>query len=280
MRTRYDLVIGMGMACSCSQALRRANLQFLSFPFDWVAPDTRDRRHLERDLPNRAHSIVNAFGDWLRIEDLRFVRPHETNGKDIYLNARTGLVFNHDFPAGRPLAETFPEVAGKYRRRSIRLIELIRRSRKVLLVRIERPDLPGVTPAADCVEARQILTAGFPGIRFDLLQLVCDPSRPRSDRNETTPAEGIVRIGFDYRSEDPSAAAYQPDLEVLAKTLADRFSVADYRTREEIRSHREAILRTKLAEAGCDTVFQLRLKRLKRSILKRLPGTLFKGRNA
>ena len=277
MRTRYDLVIGMGMACSCSQALRRANLQLLSFPFDWVAPDTRDRRHLVRDLPARAHAVVRAFEDWLRIEDLGFVRPHETNGKDIYLNARTGLVFNHDFPTGRPLSETFPEVAGKYRRRSARLIELIRRSRNVLLVRIERPDLPGVTPVADCVEARQILADGFPGVNFSLLQLVCDPSRPSPNRRETALGEDIVQISFDYRSRDPSAAAYQPDLKLLAETLADRFSVADYRTREEIRGHKEALLRKKLAEAGCNTLLQFRWKRLKASIRKRLPGGPFKS---
>lgn len=276
MRKRYDLVIGMGMACSCSQALRRANLQLLAFPFDWVAPDTRNRRHLVRDMPTRAHAIVGAFADWLRIEDLRFVRPHETNGKDIYLNARTGLVFNHDFPTERPLTETFPEVAGKYRRRSARLIELIRRSRNVLLVRIERPDLPGGTPAADCVEARQILADGFPGVNFSLLQFVCDPSCPPPSRREMAFGDDILQISFDYRSTDPSAATYQPDLEILTEALADRFSVTDYRTREEIRRHKEALLRKKLAEAGCDTLLQLRWKKLKNSIRKRISWASFK----
>ena len=277
MKKRYDLIIGMGMACSCSQALRRANLQLLSFPFDWVAPDTRDRRHLVRDMPARAHAVVGAFADWLRIEDLRFVRPHETNGKDIYLNARTGLVFNHDFPAGCPLTEAFPEVARKYRRRSARLVELIRRSRNVLLVRIERPDLPGVTPAADCMEARQILADGFPGVSFSLLQLVCDPSRPPSNRREMAFGEDSVQFSFDYRSKNPSAAAYQPDLEILAEALADRFSVAEYRTREEIRRHKEKLLREKLAKAGCDTLLQLRWKKLKASIRKRLTKSSFKS---
>lgn len=267
----YDLAIGMGMACSCSQALRRAERQMLSFPFDWVAPDTRDRRHLVRDLPARAQAIVGDFGNWLRLDDLRFVRSHETNGKDVYLNVRTGLVFNHDFPGGRPLSETFPAVAEKYRRRTDRLVGLIRRARRVLLVRVERPDLPGATPADDCREAREILANGFPGVSFDLLQLVCDPSCPPAERRVETIERGLVRISFDYRSREAGHAAFQPDLQLLADVLADAFSVAEYRTRDEIRRHRDSLLRDRLAKAGCSSMLQLRWKKLKTSIRKRLP---------
>lgn len=259
------------MACSCSQALRYANRQFLSFPFDWVAPDTHDRRHLVHDLPARARYVVDGFRDWLRFEDLRFVAPHETNGKDIYLNVRTGLIFNHDFPAGRPLRETFPEVAGKYRRRIDRLIGLIRRSRNVLLVRIERPDLPDVTPEDDCIRARQILADGFPGTSFSLLQLVCNSSILPSNHRQERINEKIIRIGFDYRSRVPGSASYQPDLRLLADVLADLFSVRDYRTREEIRSHKAVLLRERLARSGSATLLQHRWKKLKKSIVRRIP---------
>lgn len=34
--TRYDLIVGMGKACSCSMSLRKAGLQHLSLPFDWM----------------------------------------------------------------------------------------------------------------------------------------------------------------------------------------------------------------------------------------------------
>jgi hypothetical protein len=34
---RYDLAFSLGAACSCSVALRRAKLQFASFPLDWIA---------------------------------------------------------------------------------------------------------------------------------------------------------------------------------------------------------------------------------------------------
>ena len=32
----YDFIFGLGNACSCTQTLREADLQVLSFPFDWV----------------------------------------------------------------------------------------------------------------------------------------------------------------------------------------------------------------------------------------------------
>ena len=33
---RYDICFGIGEACVCSQVLRKAGLQKLSYPFDWV----------------------------------------------------------------------------------------------------------------------------------------------------------------------------------------------------------------------------------------------------
>ena len=35
-QTHYDLVFSLGQLCACSQALRTANLQFASYPLDWV----------------------------------------------------------------------------------------------------------------------------------------------------------------------------------------------------------------------------------------------------
>ena len=37
MTGKYDLILPIGEACSCSQSLRTAGLQFASFPWDWIA---------------------------------------------------------------------------------------------------------------------------------------------------------------------------------------------------------------------------------------------------
>lgn len=35
-KEKYDLILSIGEACSCTQALRKSNLQIFSYPFDWL----------------------------------------------------------------------------------------------------------------------------------------------------------------------------------------------------------------------------------------------------
>ena len=64
MRTRYDLVFGAGVACSCAQTLREAELQLLSFPFDWVGPNARCSAY-DEDVLRRVNHICNDFDGWI-----------------------------------------------------------------------------------------------------------------------------------------------------------------------------------------------------------------------
>lgn len=240
-RCHYDLVLGMGFACSCSQTLRAAGLQHLSFPFDWVAPDISDSKGYRHEILRRADQLARDFPDWLRLEDFRFIRTCEETGKDIHLNTRLGLTFPHDFPARLPAADAFPGIMTKYRRRIDRLLVLFSRSRRVLLVRIDRPDLPITTDPADFMKVRSVLEAKFPLSRIDLLLLSPDGDRKFENRAEERLGEGFTRISFDYKSRIPGSEAYQPDIRCLAQLLKARISVRDYRTREERRRHRKSV---------------------------------------
>ena len=228
----YDLIFGVGPACSCAQTLRHARLQFLSFPFDWIGP-TFGQPGWDDDLRRRTDLICSEFENWLRPEDFSFHGPH-TNGKDKYFNDRLGLIFLHDVPQGSPFQGYFPTLVEKYRRRCSRLLELIRRSKAVLLVRVERPDLDYRTPIDDCRYARERLTEHFTPTRFDIVLLQCDASLKHGECREERIEDGLIRLSLDYRNLAPDADIRQPDFDRTAAALRERFAVREYRTKAEI----------------------------------------------
>ena len=274
MRNRYDLVFGTGVACSCTQSLRRAGLQLLSFPLDWVGPNARCTAY-DEDLLRRAGHICDDFAHWIELGDFRTRGPnngdHQENGMlDLY-NDRLELQFIHDFPRTLPFEQSFPAVLEKYRRRIARFTGLLQTSRRVLVVHLERPDMPFVTPLADFKTARERLSAKYPGARFDFALLYRTTGIPFAQRKVEHPEPWMTTITFDCKSPDPKAKGHEPDIRALSKALADIAVVRDYRTREEIRRHKAVLLRKRLARSGSDTLLQHRWKKLKKSILKRIP---------
>ena len=276
MRKHYDLVFGIGVACSCAQALREAGLQLLSFPFDWVGPNARCREY-DEDVLRRTDHICNNFDGWIEPGDFQSRGPNEgdhlTNGMLDYFNTRFELQFIHDFPRTVPFEQSFPAVLEKYRRRIARFTGLLKQSRKILVVHLERPDMPFVTPLADFRTARERIRATYPDAQFDFVLLYRTPGIPFAQRKVERPETWMTTISFDYKSPDPDAEGHQPDIKALARSLSSIATVRDYRTREEIRRHKDALLKKKLEKAGCETILQLRWQRLKRSILKRIPGS-------
>ena len=270
MTKKYDLIFGLGAACSCSQALRAAHLQLLSFPFDWVVPRL-DCASYDNDLLHRVSSICNDFPDWFRKEDFHFRKDPKTNGMLDYFNERLGLVFLHDFPCGIPFDESFPAVQAKYRRRIDRFIHLLRHSRKVLVVRIERPDLDHTPPLAHFQSAKAELTAKFPWVDFDFLAFRPLPGIAFEDRSVERPETWLTCIAFDYRSKKPGAQPIAPNFRELTDALQALATVREYRTRDEIRRHRQSELQKKLAETGCRNQFEYRIFKLKRKLARHLP---------
>ena len=274
MKQRYDLAFGLGMTCGCSLTLRKARLQYLSFPGDWTAPVwfNAENPRLRHGLCLRANILCRGLGDFLRLEDLRFDRTHPWNGKDVYFNERTRYVFNHDFPAGGNLAQELPKVQLKYQRRYKRLTDLIRASKRVLAVRIDTPSDRNWPPTSldDCRQARKALSEAFPQTTFDFVLLNFEKGRPYGQRTDERTDDGIYHYAFDYSNPKPGADPLLPDLSVTARLLADRFSVRDYRTREEITTHKTERRHKAWAKVGANSSIDFILKkavhRIKRAI--------------
>lgn len=258
MKEPYDLVFGMGYACSCALALRAAKLQFESFPFDWNTCQD------PKDLLVRANLIRTDFAHWLDKEDLSFFSHNlERESMDVYTNRRTRFVLIHDFEKGLPFETAYRRVCEKYGRRIARLSDRISSSRRVLVVRLDSPAQPAPTEVADCRATLQILQERFPNTTFDLLLVSLDKSRAFKSRLAEDLGGHLTRISFDYRSKAPNAPDYQTDSDQLSAVLRSVASARDYRTREQRAAFRRKKQLDRWAEFGATNRWQYLLAKLR-----------------
>lgn len=161
LRDHYDVAFSIGGGCACSQMLRRAGMQFASFPFDWAGV---------KRIPTKLEILADDFRTILSREHMEFVEPNTAKDKDVYINKANGMLFLHDFPRGVPIAEAYDEVAEKYRRRGERLLSLISKSKHVLVVHV---CIPSYTPHEDAefLESYEIIRRRFSGVEFDFLSI-------------------------------------------------------------------------------------------------------------
>ena len=228
VRDRYDLVFGIGQACSCSWALREAGLQFASYPFDWVA---------NVDLVGRSRIVADDFRDWLVEDRMEFEKGTPSYNCDIYHNRVTGMGFNHDFPKGVPFKESFPSVRAKYDRRINRLFADIRRSKRVLVVWVGVPGR-GVLPAEHVALCLKTFREKFPGVEFRMLVIENDPGvSVKSPRVEE--GDGFERISFDYEDRSKEGNRFQVKMKLLSRALG-RVEAVDHRTPEEKRAYEKS----------------------------------------
>ena len=187
---KYDVVFSLGAACLCSQMLRKKDLQFSSYPLDWVA---------NKDFAFRTDLLVSDFDFFFDKEDLYFTG--DSNGMEdhpceVCINKRTGMGFPHDFSFGVDFETAFPEVKAKYDRRVKRLLDDIERNKNILIVYVippaapeEQKDIPDNVLSA----CHDKITARFPDKNIDILCLIC----ARDSREQNIGAH-IRKIYFDF----------------------------------------------------------------------------------
>lgn len=222
-RDKYDFAFPLGAACAASIALRAANLQFTSTPFDWIGGGT---------VLGRARLLADGFKDWMRIEDMELTDViSATFNSSIYRNRVTGLVYSHDFPAACYLEDELPGIVAKYDRRIRRLFEEVSRAKKVLVVYNEIPYRP-VASDADIVEARRVLQARFPESCVDLLYFAQDPDCV--DREPAALDEHVTKVLLDYHSIEHGYVSVAALYHKMVQFLRSRYEVPDPRTPEQI----------------------------------------------
>lgn len=267
MKKHYDLIFGIGRACSCSQSLRAADLQLASFPWDWI---------IDPGAQGRVEIICNDFKDWLNLEDLEQRAPHTIYVKEYIFNKRNNLLFLHDFKIGIPIKEQFASVKAKYARRIARLNSCIKSSKApVLAVCIDAPHLTEPTSLDEMRECRRMLETKYPGTKFDMLLINRDSNRSFKERLEEEPEPGLMRAAFEYKDMAPGRPIFAIDIPLMGEYLKSRFTVRDYRTPAEYAAYaahqkelRKETRMVKMQEAGASNRFEYMLIRLKKRLTR------------
>ncbi len=213
MKKRYDFVFSLGQACSCTENLRKAKLQVLSYPFDWLYGTS---------LEARIGLLVNDFRDWFRKDDFEFDSDKPGSKFHVYRNVRTGLIFNHDFPRSDDFTTGYGKVCARYKRRTARLIKKIEASAKVLAVYVEQPYARDFVPDHKLIYCKDRLNSRFRDSTVDLLYVHRGDSR---DARWRTIANGVTTLSLDYRSTAPDALDYQVDRILLSNAMKSRIGL-------------------------------------------------------
>lgn len=150
---KFDLYVGMGAACSCSQTLRSHYLQDWSYPMDWLYDD-------DANFMGRVDIVSAKYANYFDKKDL-VLYGDEPNGKVAYKNTTSGLVFNHDFMKNKTFDAQYDEIAEKYQRRISRLLVNIEKAKSVLFVYIERPDVKTIATDKEIITACKKLQKTF-----------------------------------------------------------------------------------------------------------------------
>ena len=216
------MAFSMGFSCGGTMALRRAGLQFTSYPLDWIGSP---------GIVASARMIASDFGGWFEKDDLQLVAVRGGSFQNnVYQNRKTRFGFPHDFPRFFRFEEKYPETAEKYARRIKRFMGDLGAAKTALVVYIERPINPRATDA-DLAEAKRILEAKFPATRFELVYFFLDEGR--KDFAETAVAGGITAVACNYVQYDHGEKSHAIDADVQAAYFRGRFGVPDRRSEEE-----------------------------------------------
>ena len=206
---KYDLVFGIGAACSCTQILRNANLQHQSNPLDWLFGAT---------FEGRVNLLVNEFENFINKEDLEFAGQRENPEPcDIYQNKANDIVFNHDFPLNMSLEKSYPIIKEKYDRRIKRLLNGINVAQNVLIVYIETPNSGQNIENDVLLNSYKQISGKYNTKNITLLYFACDTNIPKLQ--EEFISNNVIKVIGDYKNKKVGAVDYAVDTHILNKYM-------------------------------------------------------------
>ncbi len=160
---KYDLIFGIGEACSCSQLLRVNFLQFVSYPLDWL---------FGTDFIGRCKILANDFNNFINKDDLEYAFVEKSINCNAYHNKYNDITFNHDFRKDIPFDEMYNQVKEKYARRITRLIDDIEKSNKILVVYLEIPTINhNLISEEDIIKGFNLIKKRYPEKDIDLIYI-------------------------------------------------------------------------------------------------------------
>lgn len=206
----YDFIFSLGAACSCTQALRQADFQHASYPFDWL---------FGAQLPTRIDLMIHNFEHFIDLPSLSYVGQTVSIKCDTYYNKDNDITFNHDFLTSVPLAQSYPEVMKKYQRRINRLFTKIAQSSRVLAVYTELPSSSRQVADPVLIKSLEKLQQKYPAQQIDLCYIAADTHLPRQTFHSQQLTPHILKITANYTSGIPNQPAHVADIFFLSQLL-------------------------------------------------------------
>lgn len=215
-KKKYDVIFGIGEACSCSATLRKASLQIASYPLDWL---------YGTQFKARVDILCSKFNRFIEKEDLQFHDITRSISCDAYGNSYNNLIFNHDFPMGEKLDDSYPAIKAKYDRRIQRLLSGIDNAQNVLIMYMETPNCAVITSDSEIIEGYQKIKAQYPHKNITLLYWKQDNSyKPRQYKMDTL-ADDVIKITANYKNQAEDAVPYGIDVRFTSGLLRKYFSL-------------------------------------------------------
>lgn len=182
-RDKFDLVFSIGGNCVCAMFLNETRLRMASSPFDWLSG---------APFEERIDTLCSRFRDFLGRENVVWHSPGQGDrGNDVYRDAVHGYLFVHDFPRGKPIDESFPEVRAKYERRIARLLKRLDAGVRACLVWWS-PDTPPSDEA--CRTGIERVREAFPNSDCKLVVFENDKSLGHGKVEEDFLSEHCLKI--------------------------------------------------------------------------------------
>lgn len=196
-KKKYDFIVGFGEDCACSMYLRKNNLQFKSYPFDWLTNASFDVR---------LNLIINDFKNFLNIEDIKFLPKTDDVYDDVdcdyYENLRNGFYYFHEFPLGCKPENVIEEIKEKYNRRIKRFYKKIEESEKMLFVWLSHLK---DTPDDLIIGLANDINRKF-GKEIDFLIIENDISKKDDELEITQLSPNIIKYKLDTASYEESGS--------------------------------------------------------------------------
>lgn len=204
----YDLIFSMGEACSCTEWLRRNNLQISSYPFDWL---------FGSNFKGRCQILASRFASFIEKKDLEFSFEERSISCKAYHNKFNDITFNHDFNKDVLFDEMYEKVREKYDRRIERLLGKMEKAQKILLVYLESPltnheDIN----ERDILEGFSCIQKAYPGKEIHLIYIHNEKNASIQEKQLT---KDIKIFYCDYKAPPPQVdyAVLFPKLDKIAK---------------------------------------------------------------
>ena len=188
------VTIPIGFRCMTSMFLRYHNFQQLSLPFDWVGAP----------LPAITAALRDELRQMLRPEDVAPFRDAGVlgEGERTIINAY-GMACTHVFKKQLPAREQVKEVLVTAKRRSDRLLALLRSEEKVVFVRHQNE---GCAPPSleEWEDFLTVVREKFPTLQFKVLyvQVGNVPPVVPPEVKVLTGDHSIIPVGGKFESPD------------------------------------------------------------------------------